>query len=107
MFVLLFGVLTALVQSALKAFLPPLALTALSGILELSGGAGALAELALAQGVKFTLASMLLAFGGLSVHAQTRAVLTPTGLGSLPVFLPKLLHALTAGLLSIPVYRAV
>ena len=68
-------------------------------------GAGALAELALAQGVKFTLASMLLAFGGLSVHAQTRAVLTPTGLGSLPVFLPKLLHALTAGLLSIPVYR--
>lgn len=105
MFVLLFGVLTALVQSALKAFLPPLALTALSGILELSGGAGALAELALAQGVKFTLASMLLAFGGLSVHAQTRAVLTPTGLGSLPVFLPKLLHALTAGLLSIPVYR--
>lgn len=81
MFVLLFGVLTALVQSALKAFLPPLALTALSGILELSGGAGALAELALAQGVKFTLASMLLAFGGLSVHAQTRAVLTPTGAG--------------------------
>ena len=105
MFVLLFGVLTALVQSALKAFLPPLALTALSGILELSGGAGALAELSTAQGVKFTLASMLLAFGGLSVHAQTRAVLTPTGLGSLPVFLPKLLHALTAGLLSIPVYR--
>lgn len=38
MFVLLFGVLTALVQSALKAFLPPLALTALSGILELSRG---------------------------------------------------------------------
>ena len=37
MFVLLFGVLTALVQSALKAFLPPLALTALSGILGFPG----------------------------------------------------------------------
>ena len=104
MFVLLFGVLTALVQSALQVFLPPWALTAAAGILELSGGAGALAELALTQRVKFTLASMLLAFGGLSVHAQTKAVLTPAGLGSLPVFLPKLLHALTAGLLSIPVY---
>ena len=105
MFVLLFGVLTALVQSALKVFLPPWAHAALSGILELSGGAAALAELALAQRVKFTLASMLLAFGGLSVHAQTKAVLTPAGLDALPVFLPKLLHALTAGLLSIPVYR--
>ena len=104
MFVLLFGVLTAMVQSALKRLLPPSALTALSGILELSGGAAALAELALAQRVKFTLASMLLAFGGLSVHAQTRAVLAPAGLAALPVFLPKLLHALTAGLLSIPVY---
>ena len=105
MFVLLFGVLTALVQSALKALLPAWALAVVSGILELSGGAAALAELTLAQRVKFTLASMLLAFGGLSVHAQTRAVLTPAGLGALPVFLPKLLHALTAGLLSIPVYR--
>ena len=105
MFVLLFGVLTALVQGALNALLPPWAHALVSGMLELSGGAAALAELALTQRVKFTLASMLLAFGGLSVHAQTKAVLTPAGLGALPVFLPKLLHALTAGLLSIPVYR--
>ncbi len=105
MFVLLFGVLTALVQKRAESVSSAVSA---DGAQRHSGafrGAGALAELALAQGVKFTLASMLLAFGGLSVHAQTRAVLTPTGLGSLPVFLPKLLHALTAGLLSIPVYR--
>ena len=56
------------------------------------------------QGVKFALASFFLAFGGLSVHAQTKAVLSSAGLEGLPVFFPKLLHALLAGVLSLPVY---
>ena len=56
------------------------------------------------QGAKFFLASFFLAFGGLSVHAQTKAVLSSAGLEGLPVFFPKLLHALLASILSIPVY---
>lgn len=104
MFVVVFGILTAMAQSALHSFLPAWALAALAGILELSGGVSQLAGLTASQGVKFTLASFFLAFGGLSVHAQTKTVLSAAGLDGLPVFLPKLLHALTAAVLSVPVY---
>lgn len=104
MFVVVFGVVTAMVQTALRPVLPDWALVIVSGLLELSGGASALAEAAMPQGVKFALASFFLAFGGLSVHAQTKAVLSSAGLEGLPVFFPKLLHALLASILSIPVY---
>ena len=104
MFVVVFGVVTAMVQTALRPVLPDWALVIVSGLLELSGGASALAEAAMPQGVKFALASFFLAFGGLSVHAQTKAVLSSAGLEGLPVFFPKLLHALLAGVLSLPIY---
>lgn len=104
MFVVVFGVLTAMVQAALRPLLPDWALVIVSGLLELSGGASALAAAVMPQGVKFALASFFLAFGGLSVHAQAKAVLSSMGLDGLPVFLPKLLHALLAGILSFPVY---
>ena len=86
MFVVVFGVVTAMVQTALRPVLPDWALVIVSGLLELSGGASALAEAAMPQGVKFALASFFLAFGGLSVHAQTKAVLSSAGLEGLPVF---------------------
>ena len=104
MFVTVFGVLGAMAQAALRPVLPDWALVIVSGLLELSGGAAALAEAAIPQGAKFVLASFFLAFGGLSVHAQTKAVLASTRLESLPVFFPKLLHALLSSALSIPVY---
>ena len=104
MFVTVFGVLSALIQSALAGLLPAWAAFLPAGLLELSGGADALARAPLSQGVKFIGASFFLAFGGLSVHAQTKAVLHAAGLDALPVFVPKLLHALAAALLSVPVY---
>ena len=104
MFVVVFGVLAAMVQAALRPFFPKWALVIVAGLLELSGGASALAEASMPAGAKFALASFFLAFGGLSVHAQTKAVLSSAGLGDLPVFFPKLLHALLAGILSIPVF---
>ena len=104
MFAVVFGVLTAMVQSALRPVFPDWALTCVAGLLELSAGADALAKASLSCGAKFTLASFFLAFGGLSVQAQTRAVLLSAGLEELPVFLPKLFHALLAALVSVPVY---
>ena len=72
----------------------------LIGMLELSGGANALAAAALPDGVKLITASFLLAFGGISIHAQTKALLLDAGLPDAPVLLPKLLHALLAALLT-------
>ena len=104
LFAIVFGVLSSMANGILARFLPDWAGAVLAGILELSGGAAALGEASLSQGVKFALSSVLLAFGGLSVHAQTKAVLEQAGLSGLHVFLPKLLHALLSGALSVPVY---
>lgn len=104
MFVLVFGILGAMAQTALSPLLPAWTLTLVSGAFELSGGASALSKLSAPLGMKFVLASFFLAFGGASVHAQTKAVLGAAGLYDLPVFLPKLRHALFAALLSVPVY---
>lgn len=104
LFAIVFGVLSSMVNGVLSRFLPDWAGAVLTGVLELSGGAAALGAVSLSQGAKFALSSMLLAFGGLSVHAQAKAVLEQAGLSGLRVFLPKLLHAALAGALSIPVY---
>ena len=104
LFAIVFGVLSSMATGVLTQFLPVWAGAVLTGILELSGGAAALGEASFSQGAKFALSSTLLAFGGLSVHAQTKAVLEQAGLSGLRVFGPKLLHALVAGALSVPVY---
>ncbi|MFQ8767480.1 MAG: hypothetical protein ACLR8U_13935 [Oscillospiraceae bacterium] len=104
MFVVVFGVVTAMVQTALRPVLPDWALVIVSGLLELSGGASALAEAAMPQGVKFALASFFLAFGGLSVHARRRRPCCHPQDWRSPGLFPKLLHALLASILSIPVY---
>ena len=104
LFAIVFGVLSSMATGVLAHVLPDWAGAVVTGILELSGGAAALGAQSIPQGAKFALCSMLLAFGGLSVHAQTKAVLEQAGLSGLHVFLPKLFHALLSGVLSIPVY---
>ena len=104
MFVVVFGVVSSMLQSILSSVLPAAALIFITGLLELSGGMHALSRLSMPQGLKFMTASFFLAFGGLSVHAQTKAVLAQSGLQDLPVFFPKLLHALLSACLSVPVY---
>ena len=103
MFVVVFGVLSALFLLPARRYLPASVLPLLYGVLELSGGAYALAGTELSVCLKFILSSFLLAFGGLSVHAQTRAVLHAAGLDDLPVFRYKLRHGFLAALLSVPV----
>ena len=104
MFVVVFGVVSSMLQSILSSVLPATALVFITGLLELSGGMHALSNLALPQGLKFMAASFFLAFGGLSVHTQTKAVLAQAGLQDLPVFLPKLKHALLSACMSLPAY---
>ena len=104
MFVVVFGVFSSMLRSALSNVLPSPALFILTGLLELSGGMHVLSGLAMPQGLKFIAASFFLAFGGFSIHAQTKAVLAQAGLQDLPVFFPKLLHAALSACLSIPVY---
>jgi nucleoside recognition membrane protein YjiH len=88
----IFSALSSVLTALLGQFLPP-AISALTiGLLELSGGAAALAGSALPLAFRLTAASFLLGFGGLSVLAQTQALLEECGLRASGLLLPKLLQ---------------
>ena len=72
----------------------------LIGLLELSGGIGALRGLPLTPG-RFALAAFLAGWGGLSVQLQTLAVLRDTDLDTRRHFLGRLLSAALSALLAL------
>ena len=100
MFVAAFSVLARLLTMAAAHILPDGVCTVLTGMLELSGGIAALANLPIALRWKLALASFFLGFGGLCVWMQTRAVLAPAGLSGCGMLLAKLAQGLLAALIT-------
>ena len=100
MFVAAFSVLARLLTLASAHILPDGACTVLTGMLELSGGIAALANLPIALRWKLALASFFLGFGGLCVWMQTQAVLAPAGLSGCGMLLAKLAQGLLAALIT-------
>ena len=100
MFVAAFSVLARLLTMAAAHILPDGVCTVLTGMLELSGGIAALANLLIALRWKLALASFFLGFGGLCVWMQTQAVLAPAGLSGCGMLLAKLAQGLLAALIT-------
>ena len=100
MFVVAFSVLARLLTMAEAHILPDGVCTVLTGMLELSGGIAALANLPIALRWKLALASFFLGFGGLCVWMQTQAVLAPAGLSGCGMLLAKLAQGLLAVLIT-------
>ena len=100
MFVAAFSVLARLLTMAVAHILPDGVCTVLTGMLELSGGIAALANLPIALRWKLALASFFLGFGGLCVWMQTQAVLAPAGLSGCGMLLAKLAQGLLAALIT-------
>ena len=100
MFVAAFSVLARLLTMAAAHILPDGVCTVLTGMLELSGGIAALANLPIALRWKLALASFFLGFGGLCVWMQTQAVLAPAGLSGCGMLLAKLAQGLLAALMT-------
>ena len=100
MFVAAFSVLARLLTLASAHILPDGACTVLTGMLELSGGIAALANLPIALRWKLALASFFLGFGGLCVWMQMQAVLAPAGLSGCGMLLAKLAQGLLAALIT-------
>lgn len=100
MFVAAFSVLARLLTLASAHILPDGACTVLTGMLELSGGIAALANLPITLRWKLALASFFLGFGGLCVCMQTQAVLAPAGLSGCGMLLAKLAQGLLAALIT-------
>ena len=100
MFVAAFSVLARLLTMAAAHILPDGVCTVLTGMLELSGGIAALANLPITLRWKLALASFFLGFGGLCVWMQTQAVLAPAGLSGCGMLLAKLAQGLLAALMT-------
>lgn len=103
-YVILFGVLSDGLAYLGQGLLPAVALAALRGLLELTGGCAALGGLpdspwALALGGFF------LSFGGICVLCQTKSVLATTGLSTLRYLRGKLLQGIFSALLLLPFGR--
>ena len=93
----------------LRLLAPVLALmpygNTLDGMIELTNGLDELAVLPLPRMARLTLASFLLGFGGLAVQFQVRALAEAHALPVRGLFAAKLLHGLTAAVLTALLFR--
>ncbi len=94
-FVVLFAVLLRMAEGV-TGTLPPLWRALLAGTIELTSGVLSLPD----TRAGFVCCAALLGWGGLSVHAQTLAMLEGSGLRARRYFLGKLLHALLSAVLA-------
>lgn len=91
-YVVLFSIVLALTEKHLSSLMPPLFLTVLSGLLEVTTGCLRLREID-SLGWQYCLASGFLSFGGLCVMLQIRSVLADTGLTGRHYIFGKLLQS--------------
>lgn len=91
------------VQAVLALFGLPAALThaAVSGIFEIDLGCAAAAAAHAPLAARVVVASAIIAWSGLSVHAQVLSVLSGTDLRIGPYYMARVLHALFAGALTL------
>lgn len=101
MFVTLFSVLGGVLQHLTRGLLPDFVYALLCGALELTGGVAALGTCVLPVSLKLAAASFLLAFSGLSICAQTAAVLSESGLFPRGYLFARLLQGLIAAALTL------
>ncbi|OEF98550.1 sporulation integral membrane protein YlbJ [Desulfuribacillus alkaliarsenatis] len=101
----LFVYIAAFVLS-LVGFAPELATAFISGIFEVTIGskeASISTEVTFLQ--KISIVSVILAWGGLSVHAQIAAILSATDIRYWPFFVSRIFHALIAGVLTLIIWK--
>ena len=72
-----------------------------SSILEMTGGLKYTSLLDISIKLKVVLTSMILAFGGLSIHTQIYSIICETDIKFLPYFLSRFVHVILSALLSL------
>lgn len=77
----------------------------ISGILEIDIGSAATASASAPMIEKLSVVSAIIAWSGLSVHAQVASVLTGTDLRMSPYFLARVYHAVLAGVITYVLYK--
>lgn len=98
-YVILFRVIGAFLEMVPFLFSMPALSLGFQGILEMTGGCCGLKNVE-AAGLRYCLASLFPAFGGICVYMQTRAVITPAGLSGKYYLFGKTIQATAAVLLT-------
>lgn len=104
-FVVFFGVAIKLLS--LVSPFPAQISQILLGMLEMTNGVCAIAEIQIPQVAKMALASFLIAFGGICVYFQTLSFTSDAGLSTKKYIVGKLLHGVFAATLTIIFYEIV
>lgn len=71
----------------------------LSGILEMTQGLKYISILNISLRVKVTLMTMILSFGGLSIHLQVSSIIKDTGILYVPYLIARIIHMVISGIL--------
>ncbi len=71
----------------------------LSGVLEMTGGLKYFSLLNIPFNIKVIFTTMILAFGGLSVHTQVYSIIAETKIKYLPYFCSRIMHIVISGIL--------
>jgi len=98
----IFSVLLELIRPILNALPHGMVL---AGVIELTNGLEALSSFTFPVGVKLTLVSFILGFGGLSVHFQVRAIAATLDMPTHNFTCAKLLHGSISAALTAAIFR--
>ena len=93
--VTIFLILNSFLQSMLN--LPSLPQAILAGILEMTQGVKLISALEISELLKVIIITMILSFGGFSVHMQVLGIISDAKIKYKPFLLARVLHAILSG----------
>ena len=89
-----------------KVFHPDsITLSIISGILEITNGINLVSLLTIPIKYKAIIISMMLSFGGLSIHLQIKSILSDTSIKYYPYLLARIIHSFISGLIVFLIYK--
>ena len=75
-------------------------LSIISGLLEMTNGLNLVSLLTIPMKYKIVISSMMLSFGGLSIHIQIKSILSDTDIKYIPYLLSRIIHSIISGIIA-------
>ena len=99
----IFSFLTVIISKIF--YFDNITLSIISGILEITNGINLISTLTIPIKYKAIIISMMLSFGGLSIHLQIKSILSNTNIKYYPYLFTRLIHSFISGFLVFLIYK--
>jgi len=99
----IFSFLTVIISKIF--YFDNITLSIISGILEITNGINLISILTIPIKYKAIIISMMLSFGGLSIHLQIKSILSNTNIKYYPYLFTRLIHSFISGFLVFLIYK--